>query len=429
MRTRGTYLGDHVRTGKVGTLLALVGLLLLAGCASAGASPTSTSAARAKATTPASGRQLPISSPMSGPALHWRAVSTPPGFDPRKASTNILVPSPAAESDPTRVTAYACDEQATGVGDATPINTTFWATHDGGAHWAQIPLPRSVTGWCNVYPDQANTQNVLLGLSSEPPLQSPPGSDSYYVSFDGGATARAVPSLRGKNTFEFASAMDSFYVLLADQEGGLWLEMSHDGMQTWHAINPPASASSGSVSTFWLDQHDFALVAVEHTSTRDLLYTADEDGQHWVQVTAPGTPSGNFVASASASDNGQPWQLCGVSADASAAPAVATLACSTDSGHTWQQRARWTEGPVMHVSVVTPDGALFASVEPDPQSGIDGYPVFEMAPFSAAWEERGLAMQLALGYSPTAGLLWALPAPMMGSTDPQGRIFVASATQ
>lgn len=417
MRGTGYTVGWRRSWGSA--LLTLTGIVLLAGC---GTATGATSTAHTGAPKPAA--TVPLASVSSGAAFDWQAVPTPPGFDSRKASTNILVPSPAEEGDPTHVTAYACDEPLTG--DATPQHPTFWATHDGGAHWTQMPLPASVTGWCNVLPDQANTQNVLLGLASEPPMGGPPTPDAYYASFDGGATTQTVSSLQGKHVLEFASAQDSLYALLPSDEGSL--VMSHDGMQTWHSTAPPASAFSQSVTAFWLDQHDVALVLDAHTPTRDLLYTGTEDGQHWSLVSAPGMPTENFVASASVT--GQPWQLCGVSVDTNETFPISTLACSTDMGKTWQQRLRWSQGPFLRTLVLTDQGTLYGTVEPAPgNSASVGYPLFEFTPGTSAWVQRGTVAQFALAYSPSNALLWAVPWPMMGSTDPQARIFVARVDQ
>lgn len=419
---------DTGRRTRVCVLYALAGLLVLAGCGSAaGASPAATmTSAGAKATTPSSGQQLPVDSPMSGPALNWRAVNTPPGFNPRQAPDNILVPSPAVESDPTQVTAYACDEPLDG--GATPPHPTFWATHAGGAHWTQVPLPASVIGWCNVLPDQNNTQNVLLGLSSGPPMGGPPTPDSYYVSYDGGATTQAVPSLQGRQVTEIATWMDTTYTLISGGAAGQigTIEASNDGMRTWHLAAPASSPVAQQTTQFWLDAQSGTLIAQLQTQESTSIYTSSNGGQSWSHLTAPGMPTTGIFLEASGVAL-QPWHLCNLGDDSMTTTSVTThtLTCSADEGHTWGVRARWTAGPIR--LVYTNRDYLFGTTNNTPAS--NGFPVYELAPYTSTWEERGTTAQFDLGYSPSAALLWALPAPMMGSTDPQSRIFVASVNQ
>ncbi len=372
----------------------------------------------------------PTASPTSVPspyALQWQPVHTPPGFNPRIQSTNIFAPSPADGR-----TAYACDEP---LNATTSPHPAVWVTHDLGTHWTQITdFPATPTGWCTLIVDQYDPNVVLLGLSSGSPMQGPPGADHYFASLDGGVTWQAVPGLQGPNVIEMATAGGITYVVALSSSptaDGVLLASS-DGLRTWQSAAPRDSEVAQDAQELWVDPASGALLAETVPADQVTnLFTSGDGGQHWTRLSAAGMPTtGYFYVRAS---SGQPWHICGAwSADATSG-APSQLTCSDDGGKTWTTRMIWNgDGPnVAHPGrtfILTANGAVLATVVVPEASGPEVYQLWRLAPGASAWQSLGPVAQLTLAYSvqPSPGRLWALPFPMMGSTDPQARLFTVA---
>jgi hypothetical protein len=330
------------------------------------------------------------------------------------------MPSPADGN-----TAFACNEPGGALNIQHP---SLWVTHDLGAHWRAVnTLPDNTTGWCSIIPDQFDPQIVLLGLASEQAIGGSQGADHYVVSLDGGATWPVMSGLNGIKPIELATAGETTYALGSASQRPM-LYVSHDGLRSWQPASLSLTPAIQSAEQFWLDPTSGALLMEAATSAQQFeLYESTDGGASWNQLGASVPVTGRFVVRPPVA--GQPWHVCGGAYDdATAASRTYTVTCSDDGGHTWHTRAQWTasDGPQSIFTfgfVYAADGSLLAT---ESVMG-SGYRLWRLAPGAARWGPVGPSVQLGLAYSsqPAQGRLWAVPTPMMGSSDPQGRIFSA----
>jgi hypothetical protein len=174
-----------------------------------------------------------------------------------------------APNDPN--TWYSCSASQTDAkGNEEDGPLTFWYSHDTGQHWASVRVPGTTATYCSllVAPDDPQRMSLVsrrMGQLSQQAI----GCSGYtaYMSTDGGAHWRLVPSLPDapiqSDRFNFCSlslspARHHLYLYYDyaicsgppgcnTQTGGVSLERSDDGGQTWKRLdeNQPPGGKGG----------------------------------------------------------------------------------------------------------------------------------------------------------------------------------------
>lgn len=250
--------------------------------------------------------------------------------------------------------------------------------------------------------------------------------DSYYASFDGGASAQALPSLNGKPVRAIATSQGISYAIFWGGNADV-LAVSRDKMRSWQGVSV---ASQLAPEQLWLDPASGMAIAQfgtdigsGSTQQHTTIYTTGDSGKTWNQMQGQGmAQQGTFLEAPPepSSANSPAWTLCNVSDNSTDVPTT-ILTCSHDQGRTWQKRASWTtSGPAANTIVLTPSGALYGvgTISPNVTQATNGMVLYELAPGATGWVQRGAAPQYGLAYDPSTGMLWAEPVTMMGGPDP-----------
>jgi hypothetical protein len=368
----------------------------------------------------------PAAFPEPGTPLVWQPVALLPGT---ATSEHISVAfSPASASH-----LYACrSSQAPG---ASP---TVWVSHDHGEQWSQLAdLPiTGVVSDCVAYADQQNPNVVLIDV-----LWSPDGASIRSTDFmvEDGGPWHELPTW---HSFAQPTTLGSaLYVRVWDELNGelvYRLVVSHDGLRTWQYLDERFLAADLELDDYWVNPATGAVLVeagprpppgvalgTPPQNASRTLWETDDDGRHWTQLPAPDL-SGFTVQRATGSE---PWRICGVRYDTSAASANPNvLACTSDGGRTWTARPglRLPVCPTAHCAgqgtiprvadaMLAADGALLALGPTGASSSgviqrVDGYAIYRLPPGSTQWESLGVMPVSDVGLSGDAGssLLWAV---------------------
>jgi hypothetical protein len=293
---------------------------------------------------------------------------------------------------------------------------------------------------CLASADRQTPGTVLLDV-----LWRPVGNSSYrdtdYVVDDSG-TAHALPTWHSFS--QLATSGGKMYARdwnETDRDPANRLVVSHDGLRTSQAIDASILAANLQVDDYWINPAT-GTVLVEAgprqsvtapsgsfgspppVTTRTLWETRD-DGQHWAQVPTPDLTE--FTVQRTKGT--EPWHICGVRYDTSAAstnPNV--LACTTDGGRTWTARPGLRLPPCTSASasctgqgmvpqavdmVLTLDGSLLAVGPSGTASGgaiqqPGGFAIYRLPPGSSQWESLGAMLVPDIVFSGSQGssVLW-----------------------
>ena len=434
------------------SVIALVALVAMAGCASGSARSHPT------ATVPA-----PTITPLPASPLTWQPIALPQGFTAERPATNALVVAPSDGA-----TAYACFEPAS----AAMLTPQLWATHDRAATWTPLTLPTALggVGWCSLLVDQANPRLVVVGVSA----LAPGIADRYSVSLDGGASWQDFPVPVGGSLIKVASDNSATYALedIAAVAGATSsLIVSTDHLHSWRAVDMGVATAGTGVTDFAVNPATGALLAqvgrvapitamatatpAPATATASptggatatpslpqfVLWLSADGGAHWSRASAP--IAERIVTQTPAS--GQAWRVCVTATDPSGV-SPNQLACSTDAGKTWQTQSALSIPYICTVCTIPlgsqarrvapatlialpSDGAALA-ISPDwygAKTEIKGYGLYRLTPGAVQWQALGPAPQPGVQYGSVSGgsVLWALPTTT-ANLDPQGRVFIAT---
>ncbi len=326
-------------------------------------------------------------------------------------------------------TAYACSQADA----ATTIEVR--ATHDGSAHWARVTnVPSVLHGTCAILIDHNNAANLIIKVLLLPPpyptssatrmpsgVRSAPGANEIadYLSLTSGQSWRLIPH----QTFvsEFASAAKNLYALIG---GNPDLVVSHDGMQSWQRLSPPATQSppsgkpdarmdgapqthlrplsSADFEELWVQPFDKEIMYTGNDfeqGWQSVAYSAD-GGQSWTTLTLPET---FYMLAFQMPITSHAWTICALGT---------AFWCSQDSGHTWTKRSTPTEiDPSRQIASafligVAAHGDLLATIEDTAQNTA----LYRLTPNATTWQAISPVPN---GYVQFAGpaarnTLWAL---------------------
>jgi hypothetical protein len=388
-------------------LVVPLAVLLLASC---GVSSPGTGHVSAR------GAATATATPTSAPALPWRRVSFPSGFDPQHWG---LDQSPVDGRN-----LWLC---APAQGDAF----TIWASRDAAVTWAPVGHITAATpepGSCRLIVGQGSATSlaavITWGSGEAGTLRS-----ISEMSTDGGADWHALPGDMGLQ--ELGTVTGKTYALLHDTANAAALPsglvVSMDGLRTWQAINPPGLPSNDSIFQFWLgpSASDLAAASIQNT-----LWRSGDGGATWMRLPTPVTqiPLGAWLPSMGH------WLFCGWPG----IPTTTKLTCSADQGKSWRQTSLldyttqcascgkggspYSDTQTCFPSIIAADGSVLADcptsgTEPDWAGGMT-FTLYRLTPNATTWTSLGAVPAQWLTLS-ASGQLWCW--------DPQGgRLFVAT---
>lgn len=329
-------------------------------------------------------------------------------------------------------TAYSCSPSSP-MAPSPPIGA--WATHDGGASWSALVLPR-VSSWCTLVVDEVNPRDVLLGVWLSSQARNP---DAYCRSTDGGSMWQRVTGLNGSYVSQFATQGSTVFALRSltplSQRGTLHLQASYDGMATWHDVESAIRSTGLSVGQFWLNPYSGGLLATNSgaysTGTTPgnppplLIWRSSDGGAHWRSLQAP--QDGFSAVLVQPPMPNHTWGIC----LASGTTDSNSIVCGDDSGQAWGNMPALNTGisSVAIYTAITTDGAILALTPSQTSNGATTYTVFRLPSGASRWRQIGPTPEFSLSYAPavgTNGMLWSVPVNGI-LTDAQGRIFRVAA--
>lgn len=324
-------MADARRTPHSLRLWMVVGLfaILLAGCGHTAAPGAGKQAAAAPTAT---------ATPLPPISVDWQVANAPPGSDPGAEPLVYVV-----DRSDARVT-YGCAlVLPQGGGD---LGAKVWMTQDGGASWSHgVKLPYNgvappygaTPSGCNLAVDAQNPLRVIAWVD---PVKmggnAPPGELADFISQDGGATWRAMPTVGPHYVFSLVSHAGVIYAAGSgvDVSGGalndVW--MSGNGGVSWRALRASALAPNPLI---WLNPQTGDLLGSNNYDLIPTLWRSANGGVSWARVHIPivaDADSGqNFLVAA----NGAGWRICVAATAGPGRNSLNHVACSADEGATW----------------------------------------------------------------------------------------------
>lgn len=405
------------RTGRlVGTLAAVAAALLIV------AGFVRVLAPQGRSTSPMT------THPLSPLQLTWAPATLPLGM--QFYGVSQVAPAPTNGD-----VAYGCvsplDVTGKPAPGATGGATTVWVTSDRAAHWTPagtLPLVRHDITLCAVLVDDLNPTHLLATATwqRQPGLALDPQQSLAFSSTDGGASWQPLANPQDTQITDFATYGSTTYatfVYSGDGSPQHVLYASDDGMRTWRPIDAQINAADDLAGVLWVRPNTGGLLlqagnlnAPEGKNITH-LWTSDDGGAHWTQLTNVPDASG-FVARPSQA--GKPWTICGTNFEKTANPNwPGALACSTDGGRTWVQRplpystngvaaiSQPQDGRYFGAQIVgiTDSGDIIAQV------GLTANTLYRLVPGRSQWQSLGSAPSpyVSVYYVQDSGhgMLWA----------------------
>jgi hypothetical protein len=385
----------------LGALAATIAAVVaLAGCGQASATPGGGGHAGAGATATPRATSVPRAVIQQGPPVTWQSVAMPPEV-------------PEVEVAPSDGNvAYTCAPRFPYRAGTVHI----WVTRDRGQHWSAGGSIAGLAGAadCLLTVDDNDASVLVATLNTARGGASPdPANGAAYVSFDGGAHWRSLgKGIVIKHVASYQGKYYAAYLFQATPTSQIQgsLAVSTDQMASWHAVGPDQIYAG---SSFWLSPLNGSLLSTGGQGTA-AFERSDDGGAHWTPVSLPAWTQTILAAPRSGAE---PWEICAAAVPGPGTPASTAnqLACSADSGQTWQtlptlsQTNRSPKGLTYPASAyafaIAGDGAVLVATD----DGASGAHLYRLLAGTNIWQALGALNDFAsCSYSsgPGAGVLW-----------------------
>jgi hypothetical protein len=390
-------------------LLITVGFAQLFAFHRIGPSTHSQSTATAVVPTPsATAATTPTAVVTAGRPLSWSRVAFPSAWNQQGAPSDTSAffgLTPGDES-----TLYACVTRA----DGAVATYEFWASHDRGTTWRQVSdLPTHQSAVCTVVVDALAPRTAVVHLTWYQLGDSPTSPRQLaFATTDGGRTW--LPLAGTHEYLQLATYQGATYALRLDNpsllDTGEHLDVSTDGMHTWHTDDQALEVAHVWPHAFWLNPTNGSLLAYASASTpaglSRSLWVSPNGGHTWQQLDAP--DNGMQYLAVRWPTGEAPWHICASDQPVDVAPAQQhnRLACTDDGGNTWKDRPAlditltcptcgkgqpFTANSTLALVGIAPDGSvLAAAVDRYESDGTPRVSLFRLAHDATRWESLGV---------------------------------------